>query len=149
MEDGLHFKLSALLADVIAGCEVPPEDGPRSPSQRDGARAYRALRRLVHEGALFPNQAHGYVDSGYQDYDRKHRTWGLPYKRPKGGALTNEEKGYNRALSRFRVRVEHRIGRTKRFRIVDDRFRNPLGARHTKTSIVAGLPNIEVGFWSF
>ena len=35
---------------------------------------------------------------------------------------------------------------TKRFRIVSDRFRNPLRTHHTKTSIVAGLVNIEAGF---
>ena len=32
--------------------------------------------------------------------------------------LPEEEKAYNRGLSSFRVAVEHRIGRTKRFRMV-------------------------------
>ena len=50
--------------------------------------------------------------------------------------------------SSFRVAVEHRIGRTKRFRIIAERFRNPLRTHHAKTSIVAGLVNVEVGLWS-
>jgi hypothetical protein len=100
-------------------------------------------------GPPLPKRARGYVDSGYQGYDREHPNLEFPYKKPKGAALTSEEKEYNRALSSFRVRVEHRIGRTKRFRIVGDRFRNPLGTHHTKTSIVAGLVNIEAGFWPF
>ncbi len=42
-----------------------------------------------------------------------------------------------------------RIGRTKRFRIVAERFRNPRDTHHTKTSIIAGLVNIEAGFMPF
>jgi hypothetical protein len=63
--------------------------------------------------------------------------------------LTKEEKEYNRGLSSFRVAVEHHIGRTKRFRIVSDRFRNPRRTHHTKTSIIAGLVNIEAGILLF
>jgi hypothetical protein len=100
-------------------------------------------------GPPLPKEARAYVDSAYQGYDKEHPNLDLPYKRPKGGELTSEEKEYNRALSSFRVGVEHRIGRTKRFRIVGERFRNPLATHHTKTSIVAGLVNIEAGFWPF
>ena len=100
-------------------------------------------------GPPLPKQARGYVDSAYQGYDREHPNLEFPYKKPKGGALTSEEKEYNRALSSFRVRVEHRIGRTKRFRIVGDRFHNPLGTQHTKTSILASLVNIKAGSWPF
>ena len=57
-----------------------------------------------------------------------------------------EEKDYNIGLSRFRVRVEHKIGQVKRFRIVSDRFRNPRRTHHTKTSIIAGIVNLEAGF---
>lgn len=100
-------------------------------------------------GPPLPKEARAYVDSAYQGYDKEHPNLDLPYKRPKGGELTSEEKEYNRALSSFRVGVEHRIGRTKRFRIVGERFRNPLATHHTKTSVVAGLVNIEAGFWPF
>lgn len=100
-------------------------------------------------GPPLPKEARAYVDSAYQGYDKEHPNLDFPYKRPKGGELTSEEKEYNRALSSFRVGVEHRIGRTKRFRIVGERFRNPLATHHTKTSIVAGLVNIEAGFWPF
>jgi hypothetical protein len=100
-------------------------------------------------GPPLPKKARAYVDSAYQGYDKEHPNLDFPYKRPKGGELTSEEREYNRALSSFRVGVEHRIGRTKRFRIAGERFRNPLATHHTKTSIVAGLVNIEAGFWPF
>ena len=105
-----------------------------------------AIRR---DGPNLPKKARLYGDSAYQGYDKEHRNLEFPYKKPKNGKLTDEEKEYNRGLSGFRVRVEHRIGRTKRFRIVAERFRNPLRTHHTKISIIAGLVNIEDGFGPF
>jgi hypothetical protein len=98
------------------------------------------------EGPPLPKGARLYADSAYQGYDQEHPSLDIPYKKPKGGELNDEEKEYNRGLASFRVGVEHRIGRTKRFRIVSDRFRNPRATHHTKTSIIAGLVNIDAGF---
>lgn len=109
-----------------------------------GSRHDLSIRRA---GPALPAEARGYADSGYQGYDKEHPNLDIPYKKPKGGKLTEEEKAYNRGLSSFRVAVEHRIGRTKRFRIIAERFRNPLDTHHAKTSIVAGLVNIDAGFW--
>lgn len=97
-------------------------------------------------GPSLPKHARGYADSAYQGYDKDHPDLDIPYKKPKGGELTAEEKDYNRGLSSFRVAIEHRIGRTKRFRILCDRYRNPRHTHHTKTSIIAGLVNVEAGF---
>lgn len=89
---------------------------------------------------------HLFGDSAYQGHDKEHPNIDFPYKKPKNGELTAEEKEYNRDVSRFRVRVEHAIGRMKRFRIVAERFRNPRRTHHTKMSIVAGLANMQAGF---
>jgi hypothetical protein len=105
-----------------------------------------AIRR---EAAKLPKRAHIYADSAYQGYDKEHPNIDFPYKKPKGGSLDEEEKQYNRGLGSLRVGVEHRIGRCKRFRIVSERYRNPLRTHDTKTSIVAGLVNIEAGFMPF
>jgi hypothetical protein len=101
------------------------------------------------EGPKLPKAARVYADSAYQGYEREHASLEIPYKKPKRGELNDEEKDYNRGLGSFRVTVEHRIGRTKRFRIVAERFRNPRDTHHTKTSIIAGLVNIEAGFMPF
>jgi len=111
-----------------------------------GAKHDLTVRR---EGPPLPPPARIYADSAYQGYDREHPNLDIPYKKPKGGELNDEEKEYNRGLSSFRVAVEHRIGRTKRFRIVSERFRNPLRTHHTKTSIIAGLVNVDAGFMPF
>ena len=93
-----------------------------------------------------PEEAHLYADSGYQGYGNDHRNFDHPYKKPKGGELNDEEKEYNHGLSSFRVRVEHRIGDTKRFKILSERHRNPRPKHHAKTSIVAGMVNMCNGF---
>ena len=111
-----------------------------------GSRHDLTIRR---EGPKLPKAARVYADSAYQGYEREHASLEIPYKKPKGGELNDEEKDYNRGLGSFRVTVEHRIGRTKRFRIVAERFRNPRDTHHTKTSIIAGLVNIEAGFMPF
>lgn len=116
-----------------------------SPSH-PGSHHDLAVRR---NGPRLPKQARVYADSAYQGYDRDHRNLEFPYKKPKRGELTDDEKEYNRGLSGFRVKVEHRIGRTKRYKIVSDRFRNPLRTHGTKISIVAGLVNLEDGFGPF
>jgi hypothetical protein len=112
-------------------------------SSQPGSRHDLAVRR---SGPKLPKAARAYGDSAYQGYDKEHKAIDYPYKKPKGGQLTEEEKEYNKGLSRFRVRVEHKIGQVKRFRIVSDPFRNPRRTHSTKTSIIAGIVNLESGF---
>jgi DDE superfamily endonuclease/Helix-turn-helix of DDE superfamily endonuclease len=116
-----------------------------SPSH-PGSHHDLAIRR---DGPKLPKKVRLYGDSAYQGHDKEHRNLEFPYKTPKDREPTNEEKEYNRGLSGFRVRVEHRIGRTKRFKIASERFRNPLETHHTKISIIAGLVNLEDGFGPF
>lgn len=113
-----------------------------SPSH-PGSHHDLAVRRA---GPKPPADARVYGDSAYQGYDKEHPNIDYPYKKPKGGELTEEEKEYNKGLSRFRVRVEHKIGQIKRFRVVSDRFRNPRRTHFTKTSIVGGIVNMASGF---
>ncbi|MCP5006720.1 MAG: transposase [Planctomycetes bacterium] len=97
-------------------------------------------------GPPLPKNARAYGDSGYQGYQEDHHALDIPYKKPKKGKLSKEEKGYNHALSRFRVRVEHAIGRMKRFRILADRYRYPRPRHAIKFSIIAGITNLMAGF---
>lgn len=101
---------------------------------------------LRRRGPPLPKGSNGYGDSGYQGYQDDHPDFDMPYKKPRKGKLTIEEKEYNHALSRFRVRVEHVIGRMKKFRILADRFRYPRSRHSTKFSIIAGITNLLAGF---
>lgn len=97
-------------------------------------------------GPPLPKGSRGYADSGYQGYQNDHPDLDIPYKKPSSGKLTKNEKEYNHALSRFRVRVEHVIGRMKKFRILADRFRYPRSRHSVKFSIIAGITNMIAGF---
>ena len=97
-------------------------------------------------GPRLPEDAQLFGDSGYQGYGNDHRNFDHPYKKPKGGELNDEEKEYNRGLSSFQVRVERRIGDTKRFKILSERHRNPRPKHYTKTSIIAVMVNMGKGF---
>ena len=116
-----------------------------SPSH-PGSHHDLSIRRA---GPVLPAHARVYADSAYQGYDKDHPNLDIPYKKPKNGTLTDEKKQYNRGLGSFRVAIEHRIGRTKRFKIASERFRNPLDTHHTKIAIISGLVNIEAGFEPF
>lgn len=95
-------------------------------------------------GPPLPKNAHAYADSGYQGYQKDHPDIDIPYKSSKKKPLSKDERQYNHALSRFRVRGEHAIGRLKRFRILSDRYRYPRAGHAVKFSIVAGIANLMI-----
>lgn len=73
----------------------------------------------------FPQGSALYQDTGYQGYCAPGVATTLqPRKKHRGKARTEEDKIFNREVSRIRVRVEHTIGGVKRSRIVSDIFRN-------------------------
>lgn len=63
----------------------------------------------------------------------------VPHKKPRGGALSAEQKEENRAFSSVRVRVEHSIRRVKAFRIVRDEYRLATGLFARTCCCVVGL----------
>jgi IS5 family transposase len=97
-------------------------------------------------GPPLPKHSHVYADSGYQGLQEDHASIEIPYKKSKKRPLTKEERDYNHALSRFRVRVEHRIARIKSFRILAERYRYPRNRYAVKISTVAGIINLMDGF---
>ena len=97
-------------------------------------------------GPPLPKDAHAYTDSGYQGLQKDHPNTELPYKKSKKHPLTKDERVYNHALSRFRVRVEHRIAKLKSFRMLSERYRYPKPAYAAKFAIIAGIVNLAAGF---
>ena len=65
-----------------------------------------------------------YQDTGFQGFTCPDVEIIQPKKKPKGGNLTAEGKARNREISAIRIRVEHVIAGTKRFRIVKDKLHN-------------------------
>ena len=90
-----------------------------------------------------PKEVEVLLDSGYQGAEKNHpdRIVHLPKKATKLHPLNDAQKEANRRLSQIRVRVEHVIGRMKRFKILSERFRHRLSSYDEIFSVVAGLVN--------
>ncbi|MGD9534803.1 MAG: transposase family protein [Candidatus Nitrosocosmicus sp.] len=68
----------------------------------------------------------------------------LPIKKEKGRELTVQEKEYNRNHSAKRIVIEHTICRIKRFRIMNEVFRNRLRKYDKVSDIVSGWVNYRI-----
>jgi len=101
---------------------------------------------IYKDGRPVPRDSRVFVDSGYQGMDKKHRKTQLPYKATKEKPLHQEEKEYNRALSKVRVKIENVIGQLKQFHILSDRYRNKRKGYNLKFNIIAGIVNLKNGF---
>ena len=64
-----------------------------------------------------------------------------PFKRKPGRDLTPEQRAYNRAHSRIRIRVENGIRRVKVFRIMKETYRNKLKKYDRINNIACGVVN--------
>jgi hypothetical protein len=62
----------------------------------------------------------------------------VPFKCPPKGELSKSQKGYNRRVSRRRVRVEHGFAQFSRFGVLRQRFRSIMG-RHSRVVRVVAL----------
>jgi hypothetical protein len=76
------------------------------------------------EGYEFPQGSQLWQDRGYQGYAPTGVVTLQPKKKPRGGALSEDDQQRNRAVSRERVEVEHQINGIKRSRIVSHRLRS-------------------------
>ncbi len=69
----------------------------------------------------------------------------LPFKKPKGGQLTELQKSVNQAIGSARVTVEHAFSGVKRLKIIREKIRlKSLQKRDLVFKIAAGLHNLRV-----
>ena len=70
-----------------------------------------------------------------------------PFKKPRGGELTDEQKAFNQQLSAIRVRVEHCIGWAKNWAILATRFRCAHSIYTSVMRTICGLVNAQTQRW--
>jgi len=70
-----------------------------------------------------------------------------PFKKPKGGELTEEQKAFNRLLGAIRVRLEHCLGWVKNWAIIATRFRCAHSIYTLVMQVVCGLVNLQTQRW--
>ena len=90
-----------------------------------------------------------WADRGYQGTGRDlpGATLMIPYKRSKKHRiLTAEQKAHNHLVNSTRVRVEHSIGRIKRYACLTDPYDGTIGQFNREFNVITGLVNLHL-FW--
>lgn len=82
-----------------------------------------------------------YADSGYQGLDKLVSNAFTPIKKPKDRELTKEERAYNRALAKLRIRIEHVNRRCKIFRVTKEVYRGKHRHIQKTWTVVSALVN--------
>ncbi len=65
----------------------------------------------------------------------------LPYRKKRNLELSQEEIEYNKSHSKKRMVIEHTICRLKKFKILNDIFRNKLRKYNQILEIISGMVN--------
>jgi len=87
-------------------------------------------------------------DSGYRGLQKLHPNALLPIRHKADiDKLTDEQKltrkANNKAIASVRMKIEHIIGRIKRFKIVAERYRNRLKRLLLRFNLICGIVNYE------
>jgi hypothetical protein len=130
-----------------------------------GAKADKKLSDETKTVARLPDGCHGKADKGYQGLDKqvtlvtlvnpetgeRHQMPRLnletPFKKPKGGELSQDQVEFNRQLNSRRVPIEHCIGWVKNWKIIATRFRCAHSIYTPVMQVVAGLVNWQTQRW--
>lgn len=67
-----------------------------------------------------------------------------PIKKQKNKDLTQEQKSFNKSFNSFRIKIEHVFAHLKKFRILADKFRNPIHSYYLIFKNIAGLRNYQL-----
>lgn len=130
-----------------------------------GATNDKKLSDEVKTVDRLPDGCEASADKGYQGLDKQVSlvtVWNVetgeekqmprltvitPFKKPKGGKLTEEQKAFNKQLGSIRVRVEHCIGWVKNWAIIATRFRCAHSIYTLVMQVVCGFVNIQTERW--
>jgi len=85
------------------------------------------------------------ADSGYRGIQKAHANSKFPlrHKEDKAQMPDKERKEYNKRIASVRMKIEHIIGRTKRFGIARERYRNRRRRFGLRYNLICGIVNYE------
>ena len=86
------------------------------------------------------------ADKGFQGIGAIHSLSLTPFKKPRKGELSSEQKAFNSSLSKFRMLIEHVNRRIKRFKILQIRYRNKQRKHLLRVSLICGFYNYKLRF---
>lgn len=83
------------------------------------------------------------ADSGYQGILEYHEFSLIPIKKSKNRELTEEEKAFNKELSRRRIVIENINAKIKVFKIMSYPYRNRRRRHLLRTKLICAILNAE------
>ena len=109
----------------------------------------------AHDGTIFKSTTRLnpeimlFADSGYRGIQKVHSKTQIPIRHKEDIAKLSEAgqmlyKMSNKAIASIRMKVEHIIGRIKRFKIVAEKYRNRLKRMLLRFNLVCGIVNYEL-----
>jgi DDE superfamily endonuclease/Helix-turn-helix of DDE superfamily endonuclease len=103
----------------------------------------KVLRRSGLVGKLLRSRVGALGDLGYVGLDGVHPKLrgATPRRKPRGQERPPEDRRYNRAFARRRIRVEHAIGRLRRYQALSQVDRHHRRGHTARVRAVAGLVN--------
>jgi hypothetical protein len=131
-----HTIKTQLLADAQTGLVFSVE-------QAEGSVHDFQLYKESVGGALAPETTVK-ADSGYQGIAAYHANSEVPYKKSKYHPLSEEEKAFNRQLSRERIVIEHVNRQIKIFKIMSERYRNRRKRHKLRMTLLCAIRNYEI-----
>jgi hypothetical protein len=81
---------------------------------------------------------------GYLGITRIHANAIVPARKPRNGALNEEQLANNKVIRKKRIRIEHVNRLCKCFRIVKETYRNSLRKIERVWKIICGLVNLNL-----
>ena len=105
----------------------------------------------AHDGTIFKttlailSKISVLADSGYRGIQKVHANTKFPFRHAEDAKhLTDaERKAYNKSISSPRMKIEHVIGRTKRFGIARERYRNCRRRFGLRYNLICGIVNYQ------
>ena len=84
-----------------------------------------------------------FLDKAYIGNEKFHIKSIIPIRASKKHQLTDEEKWYNKEISKIRIAIEHVNAFIKKFKIISTRFRNRRKDFKLYMSFICGIYNFE------
>lgn len=105
-----------------------------------------AIFKTEEFSAFLPAGTPVYIDTGFEGADKicKRVNFKKPKKKRRNRKLNGGEQHGNRTISRVRVKVEHAIGKMKKFKSVADICRNITKSMDQTFQVIAGIVNFQI-----
>lgn len=123
------------LCDAVATVERLPDD-----CQAAADKAYQGVAQQVAMVSTVDIETGEIVQSPRLVFQ-------TPFKKPKGGELSEAQEDFNGSLSSWRIRIEHCIGWAKNWKILATRFRADHSIYTLVMQVVCGLVNAQTQRW--